>query len=143
MPEHRVRDYHYEDYPSVIRIWEETGMGGPERGDNDETIGRSISIGGRLLILENSEGNIVGTSWMTFDGRRIHLHHFGILKKYQGLGLSKLLLDKTLEHVKDTGYQVKLEVHKTNEIAISLYKKAGFSYLGDYLVFIIRDTDSI
>jgi ribosomal protein S18 acetylase RimI-like enzyme len=35
--------------------------------------------------------------------------------------------------------QVKLEVHSTNYKAINLYKKFGFTHLGEYKVFITRD----
>jgi ribosomal protein S18 acetylase RimI-like enzyme len=80
---------------------------------------------------------------MTFDGRRIHLHHFGILPRYQGKGLSKILLEASLKHVKEQGYQVKLEVHKTNEKAAGLYEQYGFRRLGDYDVYIIRDLNEI
>ncbi len=38
---------------------------------------------------------------------------------------------------------VKLEVHRSNKRAIELYKKAGFSYLGDYDVYIIRDATTV
>lgn len=76
---------------------------------------------------------------MTFDGRRIHLHHFGILPEFQGNRLSKILIKKSFDFVKKKGYQVKLEVHKTNKRAINLYKKSGFQSLGDYEIYIIRD----
>jgi ribosomal protein S18 acetylase RimI-like enzyme len=139
-----VREYRKGDYPSVISLWVETGMGNPARGDNEKTIADSIEIGGQLLILEEREtGSICGTSWLTFDGRRIHLHHFGILPGYQGNGLANLLLEESLKFVKAKNYQVKLEVHSTNARAINLYKKYGFEYLGDYDVYIIRDLSNI
>ncbi|HCC70424.1 MAG TPA: hypothetical protein DEQ09_04645 [Bacteroidales bacterium] len=144
MKRYRIRDYEPVDYDAIMNLWQLTGMGKPERGDDKVTIDRCIQKGGRLLILEDSSNNkISGTSWLTFDGRRLYLHHFGLLPEYQGKGLSKHLLEKTLEYVKETGYQVKLEVHSTNTVAINLYKKYGFKYLGDYEVFIIRNTDDI
>ena len=64
---------------------------------------------------------------------------FGVLTEYQGKGLSKLLLSKSLAFAKEIGLQIKLEVHKNNIIAKKLYKNASFKYLGDYEVYIIRD----
>jgi ribosomal protein S18 acetylase RimI-like enzyme len=141
--EFTIQDYQPGNYQGLCRLWEETGMGRPDRGDNDSTIELSLTIGGRLLIMTDRDGCVIGSSWMTFDGRRIHLHHFAILPSHQGRGLSKPLLRRSLEFVKEKGYQVKLEVHQSNEKAISLYKNAGFKYLGDYDVYIIRDTGSI
>ena len=141
----KVRPYTHGDYHGIIELWTATGLSSPERGDDEETIERSIEMGGILLVMYDpgSAGEISGTSWMTFDGRRLHLHHFGITPRYQGRGLSRVLLRESLKFVKEKGYQVKLEVHRTNEAAVRLYTKAGFNYLGDYDVYIIRDIQSI
>ena len=140
-----VRRYTKGDFQAIMELWTVTGMGRPERGDDEATVERSITLGGEMLVMcDGDAGNmIIGTSWMTFDGRRIHLHHFGITPAYQGRGLSHLLLKESLKVVREKGYQVKLEVHRTNETAVHLYKKAGFEYLGDYDIYIIRDVQSI
>jgi len=139
-----IRDYEKDDYDAISVLWQKTGMGNPERGDDKETIERCLEKGGKLIVLEEVESStIAGTSWLTFDGRRLYLHHFGILPEYQGQGLSKILIKETLDYVKNEACQVKLEVHSSNTIAIDLYRKYGFKYLGDYEVYIIRNTDDI
>ncbi len=139
-----IREYRNGDFDGIARSWDLTGMGTPERGDNEQVIENTIKIGGTLLVMEEKRtGRIAGTSWMTFDGRRILLHHFGIIPEFQGIGLSKMLLEESLQFVKNKGIQVKLEVHSTNFKAINLYKKFGFRHLGEYNVFIIRDISKI
>lgn len=140
-----LREYRKGDFRGIMELWTATDMGRPERGDDEATVERSISMGGQLLVMcdEDKNDSIIGTSWLTFDGRRLHLHHFGIAPDYQGRGLAKTMLAEALRYVKNKGYQVKLEVHRSNAAAISLYKKAGFKYLGDYDVYIIRDIQSL
>jgi len=140
-----VRPYTKGDFPGIMELWEATALSRPERGDNEAAVERSIALGGMMLVMVdgNEGGKIIGTSWMTFDGRRIHLHHFGIAPASQGKGLSVILLKESLRFVKEKGYQVKIEVHRNNKKAIQLYKKAGFEYLGDYDIYIIRDIQSI
>jgi ribosomal protein S18 acetylase RimI-like enzyme len=139
-----IREYREGDYDGIVQFWDMTGMGSPERGDNREIIENTIRLGGSLLVLEEKgTGKISGTSWMTFDGRRILLHHFGILPEFQGNGLSKILLKESLQYVKRKGFQVKLEVHSTNYKAINLYRKFGFKHLGKYNVYIIRDISKL
>jgi ribosomal protein S18 acetylase RimI-like enzyme len=139
-----TRDYQPEDFDQVNRVWEETGMGGAARGDDAQVIDRTLKAGGKLIALIDKEADkLIGTSWLTQDARRIYLHHFSILPEYQGIGLSKLLLDESLAFAKKLNMQIKLEVHQDNEIAIHLYEEAGFSYLGDYKVYIIRDVGGI
>ena len=139
-----IRDYQPEDYDELISFWYLTDMGNPERGDSRDTINRTLQLGGKLLILESkSSRQICGSSWMTYDGRRIMLHHFGILPECQGKGLSKILLQESLQFIKSKNTQVKLEVHSTNFKAINLYKKFGFKHLGEYNVYIIRDVSNL
>jgi ribosomal protein S18 acetylase RimI-like enzyme len=141
----KTRSYRRGDFDGIMKVWSATQLSRPERGDDEATIERSIAMGGALFVMcdESNEDEITGTSWLTFDGRRIHLHHFGIIPEHQGKGLSASLLRESLRYVKEKRYQVKLEVHRSNEIAVRLYKKAGFEYLGDYDVYIIRDIQSI
>lgn len=139
---HLIRDYKTGDYDGIMGVWEETGLGNKKRGDTSQIIEHSIEIGGKMLVLEDAQsGKIIGTSWMTFDGRRIHLHHIGVAKNYQNMGYGNMLTEASIEFAREKGYQIKLEVHQSNTKAIEIYKKLGFKYLGDYDVYIIRDFD--
>jgi ribosomal protein S18 acetylase RimI-like enzyme len=138
-----IRDYQSNDYHQILELWQLIGLGGAQRGDNQKIIEQSIAMGGKLLVACNAYGVIIGTSWMTFDGRRIHLHHFGVSPSFQRMGIGKLLTRQSLVFAKEKGYQIKLEVHQSNINAINLYKQFGFTFLGDYDVYIIRDLSTI
>jgi len=144
MIDYILRDYTNQDFEKLSVLWEETGLGSTKRGDNKEIIAHSIQIGGKLIVLENqNDKEIFGSSWMTFDGRRIHLHHIGVKSSYQDKGFGKLLTKESLKYAKEKGYQIKLEVHQSNKKAINIYKNLGFSFLGDYDVYIVREVESI
>lgn len=134
-----IRDYIQQDFNQVMKLWQACDLATPGRGDDHKVIMRTIDAGGRLRIMENEERHIIGTSWLSIDGRRTYLHHFGIHPDFQGLGLSKQLLDDSMACAREMGLQIKLEVHRNNSIARHIYVKEGFKYLGDYDVFIIRD----
>lgn len=143
-PNFLIRNYTDTDYTGMILLWENLGLGGAQRGDNEKIIRQTIDLGGQLLVMVDSNNNtIIGTSWLTVDGRRTYIHHFGIHADYQGNGLANNLLDASLKMAKSFGMQIKLEVHKDNAKALNLYSKAGFAYLGDYNVYIIRDISCI
>jgi ribosomal protein S18 acetylase RimI-like enzyme len=136
----RIREFMACDYDTLITLWESIGLGGKHRGDNPEIIQQTLEKGGKLLLMEIREtGELIGTSWLTVDGRRTYLHHFGIAVGFQGMGLSKPLLQATMDLAREIGLQIKLEVYRSNEKAVNLYKSNGFEYLGDYDVYIIRD----
>jgi ribosomal-protein-alanine N-acetyltransferase len=134
------RDFSSEDFRAVNELWSHIGLGGTHRGDTLDVITKTLDHGGRLIVMAHQNtAEIIGTAWLTTDYRRTYLHHFGIAKAWQGQKLSNLLLEETLKAAKLMGYQLKLEVHETNQIAIQLYKKHGFQYLGEYDVYIIRE----
>lgn len=119
-------------------------MGGKERGDTHEVIRRTLDQGGKLIILEDeSSGTIVGSSWLTFDGRRIFLHHFGISKAHQGKGWGTKLAMESLKFIRQKNCQVKLEVHKDNLPAKRLYEKIGFGAFTDYDIYMIRKPEKM
>jgi ribosomal protein S18 acetylase RimI-like enzyme len=134
------RDYTEQDYPALHSLWQELDMAGDERGDTPGIIQRTIDLGGKLLVLED-QGMIIGSSWMTVDGRRLFLHHFCIHPSRQGEGLGTRLAEKSMEFIKETGLQVKLEVHKDNHIAKHLYEKLGFFSFSDYDIYMKRDIE--
>jgi len=135
-----IRDYIRNDYSRLLELWKATGLGSPERGDDADVIDRCNEHGGRLLIMEDPDtGKLTGSSWMTFDGRRMFLHHFGIDPAYQNKGFGKLLLEASIEHLKSCGHQVKLEVNHNNHAAIHIYREAGFFDFRDYDIFMIRN----
>lgn len=163
-----IRDYRPADYPAVAALWEATGLGGSDRGDSRAVVEHSLTLGGRLLLVECKEHahafpvkqqtgarenvmsgsaashghslQLIATSWMTCDGRRLHLHHFGVMPAWQRQGIGRMLTHASVAYARDKGLQIKLEVHRDNAAAIALYKSCGFGYLGDYDVYIIRNT---
>jgi ribosomal protein S18 acetylase RimI-like enzyme len=134
-----IDDYKEEDFGGLIKLWTDIHLGGAGRGDTPKIIKDTIDNGGRLFVVKDKEGHIVGSSWLSTDKRRMYLHHFGIAENYRGSGLAQKLLDVSFDHAKSSGLQFKLEVHKENIKAIKLYEKNGFKYLGDYLGYIIRN----
>lgn len=139
-PEKKIkfRDYKSDDFNHVQDLWELTGVGGKEREDDNEVIMRTIKCGGKLIIMEKNDV-IIGTSWLTTDNRRIFLHHFSIHPGFQGQGLSHILMNASMEYIREKGMQVKLEVHKENYKALNLYRKYKFIDFTDYELMIRRD----
>lgn len=136
----RIRNFEPGDFTAVEKFWNENGLGGAHRGDDAAVVEQTLKAGGHLLLLVTDDGMVAGTSWMTNDKRRTYLHHFGIADPFRRMGLATFLLKASLELARADGYQIKIEVHRDNLPAQLLYKKAGFTYLGDYDVLIIRNT---
>jgi ribosomal-protein-alanine N-acetyltransferase len=141
-----IRDYRKEDYPQVLSIWETTGMGGKERGDSEHTIERSLQMGGKLLVLEKKSGvEIIGASWMTYNGRRIYLHHFGIKPEFQRKGLGYNLGLASIKFAQEKKSQIRAKIPKLKRKLSfnpsSLVKLIDFSLRDLYSFTKTRETD--
>ena len=135
-----IREYRSTDYSQIEELWKRTGIYTAERGDTGLSIERCIRYGGKFLVLEDTvSGKVAGTSWMTFDGRRVHLHHFAVAPEFQGKGLGRLLARESLKFPDELGCPVKLEVHRDNLPAVHLYKSLGFACFEDYEVYMNLD----
>ncbi|MCD6333615.1 MAG: GNAT family N-acetyltransferase [Bacteroidales bacterium] len=133
-----IRNYQYSDYGELKRFWQLNGLDSPKRADDQYIIQRTLDHGGVLLVMIHEDGRLIGSSWITEDGRRSWIHHFGIHPDLHGQGLGKLLMERTMIEIRRIGLQVKLEVHHNNLNAIGLYRKYGFKLLDGYLVYMVR-----
>jgi ribosomal protein S18 acetylase RimI-like enzyme len=125
-------------FEAVAKIWSETCVGNPARGDTFASVAATLAHGGKLFTVHSTDG-LVGVCWITDDGRRLYLHHMAIAPMHQGRGHAKVLMDRAIEYAQERGLQMKLEVHRDNARARKLYQAYGFASLGDYEVFIRRD----
>lgn len=137
------RDYESADYPQLISLWEELGLSSPEREDTRDIVEQTIELGAKLLVMIDANKTLIGSSWMTFDGRRILLHHFGVRNSHQGKGYGTKLAKESMKYIKGKKYQVKLEVHKENLAAKHLYEKLGFFAFTDYDIYMIREIENL
>jgi [ribosomal protein S18]-alanine N-acetyltransferase len=138
----KIIEYEPTNYSDIIKIWQATGLAPPERNDSPESIITTLQLGGKLYLLVrlgDQANNIIGTSWITNDGRRLYVHHVAIAPQHQGKGFGKFLIIKSLLYGKKLNLQMKLEVSEANSVAIKLYEKYGFTRLGDYDVYIVRN----
>ena len=132
-----LREYRPADFPKVEQLWKETGVFRPERGDGPETILSCNEQGGKFLILEDeTKQRIIGTSWLSWDGRRIHMQYFAVSPSMQGRGYGRQLALASMEFARSKKAPIKLEVHRNNIPAIQLYKSMGFKIIEGYEVYI-------
>jgi [ribosomal protein S18]-alanine N-acetyltransferase len=139
-----IRDYRDGDFPGIMALWEQLGLSHPDRGDSKEIVERTIALGGRLLLLFLKEpGELIGTVWLTVDGRRINMHHFGIHPDYQRQGFGFQLGTECLRFARNQHTQIRMEVNDSNEVAKRLYVKLGFLPFHNYTIYMIREVENI
>lgn len=120
----------------VFGVLREYGLDpAPEGIDRDlyDIEANYINRGGTFEILEDTDGNLLGTIGLyPFDDERIELRKMYFSKELRGRGLGKKMLRKMIGIAREKGYrQIFLETASTLTEAIGLYKKFGFTETQD------------
>tara|TARA_Y100001935_G_scaffold220136_1_gene193705 strand:+ start:212 stop:706 length:495 start_codon:yes stop_codon:yes gene_type:complete len=81
-----------------------------------------------ISIVIKRKNWIIGHISYRIERNKVHLFHLIIDKKFRGLGLSKLLINKVERDcfLKQKNY-ITLNVLKKNKIALNLYRKKGYA----------------
>lgn len=80
------------------------------------------------LLDEN--GNLTGYVFYDRNYNSVHIHNLAVKPEYQKQGIATKLINYVIKTEKKDLRDIYLEVRRTNEPAISLYKKFGFVPIG-------------
>lgn len=98
--------------------------------DIDKLLPEGINtVNNKIKEYVDEEGSIVGALWTTVRKEEDYLllAMIHVKEEQRGKGYGKKLMDLVIEEAKEKYLElVALGVYKTNETAISLYKKCGF-----------------
>jgi ribosomal-protein-alanine N-acetyltransferase len=85
----------------------------------------------RSLAIDDAQGRLVGYAMSVRAGDEAEILNIAVDESARGQGAGRALLDELLEHLRRSGVrQVFLEVRRSNQAAIGLYRDAGFRPLG-------------
>ena len=111
-------------------------LGGGKGGRKDSLVGTLLenlkdSWNEWSAGLRDGQDLIVGFLGTWRMVKEAHIVSVGVRKRYRGQGIGELLLRGAIEQAKALGAEVvTLEVRPSNQVAISLYKKYGFTERG-------------
>jgi RimJ/RimL family protein N-acetyltransferase len=80
----------------------------------------------RSVVLEKTDGRFVGLAMLGIRGERGWCGGFGILPRYRGRGLGKVLAQGMIDRARQIGLKsLQLECFVQNEVAVRVYLNAG------------------
>lgn len=98
---------------------------------SEEVFKRCQEVGSIGWVAEQS-GQVIGFIIVMFQAPDAHILNLCVHPDYQHQGIGQQLLEKALNTAKEQGIGVAyLEVRISNRKAINLYKKMGFSQVGE------------
>jgi GNAT superfamily N-acetyltransferase len=135
--EPKIVEFEEIHFSSLMVLWQECGLATPGRADTLHDVQQSSGRGGRLWVAL-SRDKLVGSIWVTDDGRRQYLHHLAVAEGWRQRGLGRRLMQLALSYSDDVERQVKIEVERNTPWLRQFYNEFGFVDLGNYEVIIRR-----
>jgi [ribosomal protein S18]-alanine N-acetyltransferase len=83
------------------------------------------------LLAREGDGRAIGfcSYWRVLD--ELHINNLAVLPEYRRAGAASALLGRALEEGAEQGaHRATLEVRRSNEVALMLYERFGFSVAG-------------
>lgn len=115
----------------VFGVLSEYGLKNDPQGtdsDLEDIEGNYISCGGTFVVVENTEGQILGTGGLFYLRPKVcELRKMYLLKETRGKGIGKQIMDHLLAQAHNLGFErIELETASVLKEAISLYTRYGF-----------------
>lgn len=122
-----LRLFNAQDMPQLLKI-ESSSQLAPW---SEEVFNRCFELGSTGWVVEQ-KGQIIGFIMILFQLEEVHILNFCIHPEHQHQGFGYQLLKYALDSIKkEGGTFAYLEVRRSNQKAIALYKKVGFKQIGE------------
>ena len=127
MPDNRIREAVIGDQVQVISIWNLCELVKPQ---NDPVRDYQLALETKdstVLLLE-SDGSLIGSVVVGFDGHRGWYYYLGITPDYQSAGNGRRLVEAAENWLISRGApKAMLMVRNSNSKVIGFYEKLGYS----------------
>jgi len=125
-----IREMSISDYSELIDLWESIEGLCVDEEDSYENMITFLKRNKGLSYVAIIESNIVAAIKGAQDGRRGYISHLAVLPQFRGLGIAKILYDKTLQELKNQGiWKCNLYVLNSNINALDFWQYNGWKEL--------------
>ena len=125
--EMEIRRYQDSDEPSVVRLWNESGLVRPWN-DPHKDIRRKLSVQPELFLVGVIDAGIIATIMAGFDGHRGWINYLAVAEKYRRRGLGRLLMQRVENQLKDMGCpKLNMQVRSSNAAVLAFYERLGYA----------------
>ena len=133
----KIREFLFEqDYEEIRMLWEASGPGIQlSPSDTPEEIQKKLQRDPDLFIVAERDGQIIGTVFGGFDGRRGIVYHLAVLQGERRSGIGRSLMVEIENRLRSKGCRkYYLLVTKDNEEAMVFYESFGAEVMDLYVL---------
>ena len=130
-----IQPMNIKDYFEIYEMWSNIPGIELSEADSEGSIARYIERNPNLSYIYYKDNRIVGTILCGHDGRRGFIHHTCVLPEYRGQSIGKILVEKSLEELRNCGIEkCHIFVFHDNEVGHEFWSKMGWEKRSDVLL---------
>ncbi len=133
----QIRPMKPEDYDAVIALWRRAGLPFEPHGrDSRAALAQQIRSSGHLMFVAEADGQIIGTVFGSYDGRKGWINRLAVDPRYRRQGLAQQLIKRAEEALAREGLIIVAAlVEAPNEPSLELFRKLGYEERRDIVYF--------
>ena len=122
-----IRAYEAGDERGVVALWTEVLPHPAPHNDPELSLRSKVAVDPELLLVAESEGNIVGTVMGGYDGHRGWVYSLAVLPQYRRRGIGTALVRELETRLSARGcLKVNLQVRASNASVVAFYEHLGY-----------------
>jgi ribosomal protein S18 acetylase RimI-like enzyme len=99
-----IREMRYEEYQSVLRLWEECGLPCKPHGrDHPDKVREEMKLPQNIFLVAVVDDEIIGSVLVTHDGRKGWINRLSVLPDHRNRGIAKALMAEAERWLLDQG----------------------------------------
>lgn len=125
------------DFPATYKLWQHAGLKLRARKKEKKEAIAMIKRNKSACFVAEDKGEIVGSVFGAFNGRRGWIYHLVTHPKYQKKGYGSMLLRRAEEALRRLGAtKILLGVWLSDKKVLNFYQKRGYNIMDDSYVLV-------
>jgi len=124
-----IRRLTMKDYDGWMSVWRRSGLHSikPRGRDSREAFARQFATGTHTMIGLEADGDLVGVTLATHDGRKGWINRVAVLPEHRRLGYASRLVAEAERVLRDQGMTViGALIEIGNDVSLALFGELGY-----------------
>jgi N-acetylglutamate synthase len=124
-----IREFHMDDYESVIALWEEAGIHyRPNGRESRPRMEKELKTGQAIFLVAVVDKRIVGVILGTHDGRKGWVNRLAVAKEFRRQNVASKLVAAVETRLNELGIDViACLIEPENSISKTFFSKLGYT----------------